>query len=333
MGGAMNISAKAVWLAVFLIWVMVIPLGFVTLYSVIEMQAAARSVARNDTRLATLRTIRLARRLDEADLGGSRGEMLSAQRHARLVGLFEARGAVRASAIDLLSLHGVVGATALCTAPAGILKACQIDKNLEACTTDWTATTSCYEQALAKSRGTEADGPATSAMRREMRDARRRGFEFNEISARLRDSAVIENDALVPVAEAYRTVHLPLFKFWFGLPQGVVVACFTSVMAALGAGVSSLIGVWRRRGPEQSPDDLLRSFLFSPVVGGLTGFMVYFVVSAGTAFLVQPAPADPAQLAASNLSAPALASLGLLAGLAAENSILWMRAKAAAVFR
>jgi hypothetical protein len=103
-------------------------------------------------------------------------------------------------------------------------------------------------------------------------------------------------------------------------------------MAALGAGVAFLLNFMRGPHSTETQDELARGFIISPLLGGLIGFMVYFVVSAGTAFLVQPAPANPAE-ATSNLSAPALASLGVLAGLAAENAVEWLRAKAAAFFK
>ena len=67
-------------------------------------------------------------------------------------------------------------------------------------------------------------------------------------------------------------------------------------------------------------------------MGALAGFTVFFVVAAGAAFLVQPS-AKGAIDAVNNLSAPALASLGIFAGLAADNAIEWLRSKAIGFFK
>ena len=322
----MSRSLIAIWAAMFVVWVLVMPIGFVTLYSTIELQGAARSAAKVDERLATLRTVELAHQLDMADAANERLSMLGSIRHKALINLFQARGEARAMAVNLLIAHGMADANGQCTASDADLKACQIDQNLAACQPDWRKITQCYDQAVLESRNTPDDGPAVKALHAKMDEARSQGFAFNRISEQLRDAQARESDTLLPVAEGYRDARLPGIHLFFRLPQGVVVACFTCLMAAIGAGVSSLVNFLRGGDDGQTPHELIRSFMISPLLGGLTGFMVYFVVSAGTSFLVQPAPADPAQMATSNLSAPALAALGVMAGLAAEKAIFWLQA-------
>jgi hypothetical protein len=56
------------------------------------------------------------------------------------------------------------------------------------------------------------------------------------------------------------------------------------------------------------------------------------VISAGAAFLVQ-GNLGGATEAVNNLSVPALASLGVFAGLAATTAIAWLQAKAASFFK
>jgi hypothetical protein len=315
-------------LALFLVWAALIPSAFVTLYTIIELQSSARNAVKGDTRLAPLNTVKLAKQLNQAEADKARSGQLAAKRnHARLE-LLKARTVVRVLVMESLTLHGVKKATELCTAPLPILKQCQIDNDPAACATDWLKIQDCYDQSLSLSAGDKA---ATKVARDAIVDARNKGYEFNELSAQLRDQNKVENDPLLPIAEVVRAIRIPWFNAFFVLPQGVIVACFTSVMAALGAGVASLVQLVRQQGAVEQYPALVRSFVYSPLLGGLTGFLVYFVVSAGTGFLVQPAPADPAQ-ATNNLSAPALASLGILAGLAAENAIGWLQNKANSFF-
>jgi hypothetical protein len=324
-------AQKAAVICVFLVWLVAMPFAFATLYSAIELQSAARAASKDDNRLSTLRTAEIASKLKLAEQSNSRVEALASQRDQAWVDVMEARTNARVSIIDFLAGHGVSGATAQCTASPNDVRACQLNQNPEGCMNDWTRVSSCYEQALSKANN-QADRDAIAAMKQQMEDARKKAFTFNRLNRRINEENVVENDPLRPVAEAYRQIRLPLFRQIFVLPQGVVVACFTSVMAALGAGVSSLLSFLRSDSSASSRQDFVRSFLVSPLLGGLIGFMVYFVVSAGTAFLVQPAPANPAE-ATNNLSAPALASLGVLAGLAAESAVVWLQAKAAAFFK
>jgi hypothetical protein len=311
----------------------VVPVAFVTLYSVLEMQAAARAADKGDSRLATLRVVTMAVALDNADRSGGRRQELTRRRHEKLITLFEARNKVRARAVDILTATGVEGASAMCAGSPADLKLCQIDHKLEACTADWLKISDCYQQAMPKARAAvPALADEAARLRDSMDIARDEGFKFNSISASLRDSATLEDDPLLPVAESYRTIGLPFFTWLFILPQGVVVACFTSLMACIGAGVGSLVARLRRRRDAPDADAyFLKAFLASPLLGALTGFMVYFVISAGTAFLV-PQQDSAATTAVNNLSVPALASLGVFAGLAAEDAIAWLTDKARSFF-
>ena len=139
-------------------------------------------------------------------------------------------------------------------------------------------------------------------------------------------------DGIGAVATSYNNmVSMFLFERLFRLPPGVVVAFFTALMGALGACVYSLLSqvlstpkaddVWAGWG----------AYGVRPMLGAMAGFMVFFVVSAGTAFLVQPG-ATSATDAVNSLSAPALASLGVFAGVAAERALKWLNEKATAFF-
>jgi hypothetical protein len=109
---------------------------------------------------------------------------------------------------------------------------------------------------------------------------------------------------------------IPLFAFAFFLPSGVIVASFTGLMGAIGAAVYSLyveLGVLAApKGPLAS-DRTWMAFGVRPLLGALAGFTVFFVISAGASFLIQPQAVEATQ-AVNQLSPPALASLGLFAG-------------------
>jgi len=140
-----------------------------------------------------------------------------------------------------------------------------------------------------------------------------------------------KSNPLTAVAEAYsRLNEIPLLFIIFILPPGVAVAFFTALMGSIGAMVSSL-GAWLL--DTQPKSITIDQVLFlKPILGALAGFTVFFVISAGAAFLVQPG-AKGAIDAVNNLSAPALASLGIFAGLAADNAINWLKSKAVGFFK
>jgi hypothetical protein len=134
------------------------------------------------------------------------------------------------------------------------------------------------------------------------------------------------------VATSYNDLKsVRLFAVLFQLPAGAVVAFFTGLMGAIGAGVYSLLRSMGAGLDAKRPDLLLLDFAARPVLGALAGFMVFFVVSAGAAFLVQPGAASATD-AVNSLSPSALASLGVFAGIAAESALRWLNSKAVAFF-
>lgn len=128
---------------------------------------------------------------------------------------------------------------------------------------------------------------------------------------------------------------IPLFEFAFFLPSGVIVASFTGLMGAIGAAVYSLyveLGVLAAPKGQPAYDRTWMAFAVRPLLGALAGFTVFFVISAGASFLIQPQAAEATQ-AINQLSPPALASLGLFAGLASENALKWLIEKANSFFK
>jgi hypothetical protein len=143
--------------------------------------------------------------------------------------------------------------------------------------------------------------------------------------------------ALGSVAYSYNEiVHAPfagpLFAWLFILPSGVVVAFFTAIMGAIGAAVYSLLRQLDATSEERTVARMWAAYASRPLLGAMAGFMVFFVVSAGAAFLVQPS-AVSATDAVNSLSPPALASLGVFAGLAAESALRWLLEKAETFFK
>jgi hypothetical protein len=125
---------------------------------------------------------------------------------------------------------------------------------------------------------------------------------------------------------------IPLFEFAFFLPSGVIVASFTGLMGAIGAAVYSLyVELGMVAGPK-GLDRTWMAFGVRPLLGALAGFTVFFVISAGASFLIQPQAIEATQ-AVNQLSPPALASLGLFAGLASENALQWLIEKANSFFK
>jgi hypothetical protein len=124
-----------------------------------------------------------------------------------------------------------------------------------------------------------------------------------------------------------------VFASLFVLPSGVVVALFTGIMGSVGAVVRSLYEILAPFSDQPAQkQSAIQAFGIRPLLGALAGFIVYFVVSAGAAFLVQPNAVDAAA-AVNSLSPPALASLGVFAGLAGEDALKWLITKAAGFFK
>ena len=329
----MSSRGALLYMATMIFWGLFVSFAFVSLYTAIELQSAARNLSKEDNRLAPLRTRELADKIDEAEKRNERYSQLSFEARNSLREMYKARTLVRADVVEALLKRGDAQATQQCTAPIETLKKCQVEFDQAACAVDWMKIAGCCDRVVVMAGNGMESREEIGAIRRHIEHARDRAYIYNQNVARRDEAKKMEADPYMPIAESVRAIDIPGFRLIFVLPQGVVVACFTSVMAALGAAVAALIELLKPT--NNAADDksaAFRGILYAPLVGGLTGFLVYFVVSAGTAFLVQPAPADPAQ-ASNSLSAPALASLGILAGLAAENAIGWLQRKAGAFFK
>lgn len=139
-------------------------------------------------------------------------------------------------------------------------------------------------------------------------------------------------DNIGSVATSYNNMTgVWFFMRLFRMPPGAVVALFTALMGAIGSAVYSLLqSVVRGRHAITAMDGWI-FYGGRPVLGAMAGFMVFFVVSAGTAFLIQPGAASATD-AVNSLSPPALASLGVFAGIAAESALKWLNVKATSFF-
>jgi hypothetical protein len=320
------------WIIVAFFWLILLPVTFVTLYSAIELQNAARSTPGVNSRLAMLDTIALVRKLDLQKVPTYKlEEEFRNAKNAR----YQRRDEVRIAAIEILVANDKPDARTICNVPDETSLNCtsQLEGSGASCLKDWRVIQKCYDEALTfEGKASSEDKRSFKALRDLMKTAGLQTVLHNAAAERAAAALKLEKDPLFPVANALRQpLTKDLLQMVFVIPQGVVVACFTSLMAVLGAGVASLLK-FRRRKASIRGNDALKSFLVAPLIGGLTGFMVYFVISAGTAVLVEPAPATSSQ-PISNLSAPALASLGIFAGLAAEQAIIWLQQKASAFFR
>jgi hypothetical protein len=164
-------------------------------------------------------------------------------------------------------------------------------------------------------------------------DAANDGVDAAVVDASVEDGTIDDQKAVALSYNKQRAI--PLFEFAFFLPSGVIVASFTGLMGAIGAAVYSLyveLGVLAAPKGPLAYDRTWMAFGVRPLLGALAGFTVFFVISAGASFLIQPQAAEATQ-AINQLSPPALASLGLFAGLASENALKWLIEKANSFFK
>jgi hypothetical protein len=164
-------------------------------------------------------------------------------------------------------------------------------------------------------------------------DAANDGVDAAVVDASVEDGTIDDQKAVALSYNKQRAI--PLFEFAFFLPSGVIVASFTGLMGAIGAAVYSLyveLGVLAAPKGQPAYDRTWMAFGVRPLLGALAGFTVFFVISAGASFLIQPQAAEATQ-AINQLSPPALASLGLFAGLASENALKWLIEKANSFFK
>jgi len=348
------------------LWGLAAPLVFTALYSVIEIQGAARASATGDGRLADLQVVGLARDLQknraeadaiESQLNGERAQLAKVLPliDAAKIKLDQNRGVVRAETLELAARYGLPITQAQCVAPAEVLGQCAHKQDDSACAADWQLATSCYYRLMASAgtpglRGDAGFETALEGLSATMTAARDAGYAYNGY-AKAYNAALArtveakgslealdptklagpQNGQMLGVAQAYLVLNrVPLLVKLFLLPPGVSVALFTALMGALGALVGALSSRFSPASPK-SPAAHEIAFV-KPALGGMAGFTVFFVVSAGAAFLVQPGAKGAAD-AVNSLSAPALASLGIFAGLAADSAIEWLKTRAAAFFK
>lgn len=159
---------------------------------------------------------------------------------------------------------------------------------------------------------------------------------LDELRVQYQSLSLGEGARLHAVASTFDELdrNIPWFRAFFMLPDGAVIGLFASVMGAIGAVVFSLFGRMKSMEAEGSlsSEPILRSYVTRPLLGALAGFIVYFVVSAGSGVLLEANSAAKVE-AGGGLSTAALATLGLFAGLAAENAMQWVTEKARGLFK
>ena len=175
-----------------------------------------------------------------------------------------------------------------------------------------------YQTKIAEMRGTK-----------EELDRLKAGIEADQTQVAMIETSTPET--ILAVARTYNTIKgLPFLTYFFPLVSGVVVALFTGVMGAIGAGVYSLLETQRL--PKDKEKFSWYAFGVRPLLGATAGFMVFFVVSAGAVFFLQAPPGGSATEAVNSLSPAALASLGAFAGLSSDKALKWLTSKAESFF-
>lgn len=345
------------------IWLLIVPYAFIILYSAIELQASARTIKSVDSRTATFEVVRLAKQRDRLEGSASAikfkiGKLASEKdkkvqgRDEKLTALLRARTELRAAAIEYLFSKKLIASENECFEVVA-LGGCFLDRDPTKCTPDWLKTQSCYYRAITSEHMTQEDNEQILVLRKRMTDARAKGFDFNQTNIGIRDSdrelKRLEKDLTVttdqlnkfpngyhPAVESFRSLRkFTSFRTIFSLSQGVLLAVFTGLVAAMGAGVASLIAIYKAFEADShkfSYYHLSVSFVMFPMLGGLTGFFVFFVVSAGASLLVNSGQLQSGDTLAS-LSPPTLACLGIFAGLGAKDATVWLQEKAASFFK
>lgn len=333
------------------LWLCLAPMTFTVLYSVIELQAEARSAVGANGRLATFKTVLLADRLGlreghqkalerQQDALNEALKKPLAERSRAEGGLAIARTRLTASLSPPTAAPNASSQPGVGAAPARDLEADVRNalRNLTA-------------EARRGDRESGVERAELAARYQDYQDAQTQLIVADQdVSLLLNSIGKINADLdrvrnpkdspadvdLLPVANSYLTLTRrpvgPIVEDFFTLPASALVALFTAFMGAVGAAVGSLAV---EAGLTKSSARLTpyRAYLVRPLLGGMAGFTVFFVVSAGTTFLIRPGGEEAAGEAANLLSPAALASLGVFAGLASEAAIEWLRAKASAFFR
>ena len=346
------------------VWFVCVPAIFAFFYTVIETQSAARVAVGANSRLAPFTISRLADRLDdlEAEIARSSAELTQLDEKIRAsqekVDSANQRStaAINSAWITLYNAQPACGSMEKClddivtkNEQRDRVEGDEISKRVKLAqdlygayrgalftTNDLLDRNRHAEVALAAAKaeyhGTQAAKPTdppdpTASGASDGGDA--------AVEDPAPDDVSTEDQKAVALSYNKQRAAIPLFEFAFFLPSGVIVASFTGLMGAIGAAVFSLyveLGVLAAlKGPLVS-DRTWMAFGVRPLLGALAGFTVFFVISAGAGFLIQPQAAEATQ-AVNQLSPPALASLGLFAGLASENALKWLIEKANSFFK
>jgi len=334
------------WLAV--LWFAVAPFAFLTLYYTLQVQAAAREVI-PEGGVPTLTIAATARQIEalEKDRGVLQHKLssLNDKETKDHLDYVIARNQFVDDLITIGSLARVAFDPARCRA---------VDGGVSGRDAAFVCHDLILPQVLARLGGMKPEDRAVLSPRIDVIQQEFSAFlRFSETSQSQRDemktlsAALVANDQATKALtlgegeKVYRVVRLyreaekraSWFPQVFLVPDGVAISTFTGVMGAIGAAVYSLFLSVRRRAAaaDGERDTMVRSYLTRPLLGALAGFMVYFVLSAGASVLLSREGASEA--AAVSLSPAALASLGLLAGMAAENAMLWLAENASKLFK
>ena len=344
-----------------IVWGVVAPLLFIMLYAVIETQAAARSAIGENTKLAPYTISRIAkdlreiepqlapkrdaRRRAEEEWQRSQNEVTNYQGSevAGLQALAIRIGVDSRNCYDLGDCLDALIARAANLSPADLppvqeqvsvlqgKKARFLDLNAidKAKYEIWSSANRDYVELERKwnGQGTAEDWPGEASL------------SMNAKEQPLQQSSPatpIENAHAVAMSYNLQRAFNPLFELFFFMPSGVLVAFFTSLMGAIGGAMSSLM-----RDLNETPEaalqnrpakSLWQAYGATPLLGALAGFTVFFVISAGTTFLVQPGSLQGVD-AVNQLSPPALAALGAFAGLGAQRAVQWLLERSEGFFK
>lgn len=328
-------------------WALFVPSLFVLLYTTIEMQSAAKAAAGDSAKLAPFRISREAERIRylEANVARLTTDVIAIERE--LITLTNQSASAKSDAWSKVRASWQTFWNKSADAP----KCDEMQTCLEAVVAEdkqhsWTPDAEipkgvkAAEAAVAKMLGIQEAASLKQAERERLAATlKKEEAELTQGSTSPAAGGSLERrsaDDVRSVAMSFnKQREVPLFEYLFFFPPGVVVAFFTALMGAIGAAIFSLMEDLKSKlaaVPGRSMQGHLGlAYGARPVLGALAGFTVFFVVSAGATFLIQPAGLDAAQ-AVNQLSPPALASLGIFAGLSSERALEWMIEKAKAFF-
>lgn len=326
-----------------LFWLLLVPLVFLTLYAAAELQIAAKNALPQSTSVANIAVIghsKIMRDLNkrrEATIG--RINNLTQQKADDHLRYTQYKHRLRILLMAIAADDPV-------------------DQRLNDCA-DRDKTVACFERTMtsAHRRLLRVSDPRAAQLKNQILDAENVFLQFlmlsdttNESKDRIADEtkalqnlnsdiALQSNGDNAPIFAASKTFdemerNIPWFKLFFVLPDGAVIGLFAGVMGAIGAVVFSLFGRMqgRKLGDGLAAESLTLSYVTRPLLGALAGFIVYFAVSAGSGALLEQGAASHVS-AGSALSTATLATLGLFAGLAAENALQWLTDKARGLFK